>query len=121
MKGPEKLLKVERVGNIHCVHLNASRLEDHQMDDLGAEFAQLVDGDKARAVVLLLGPEDVDCLISVFLAKVLNLQRRLDAVGGKLALAQVNDDIREIFRIAGLEKYFRFYPDRESAIKDLSL
>ncbi|HZZ79927.1 MAG TPA: hypothetical protein VFE62_15515 [Gemmataceae bacterium] len=120
MKGPEKLLKVEKVGNVHCVDLHAARLEDDQMDDLGAEFAQLVDVDNARAVVLMLGPDEVDCLLSVFFAKVLNLQRRLDSVEGKLALAQVNDDTRELFRIAGIEKYFSFYPDRQSAVKALS-
>ncbi len=119
MKRPEKFLAVERHGSVFCVHLAQMRIEDHQMEDLGAEVTRLIDEENARKIVFNLGPGDPDCLISVFLAKLISLQRRLDALGGVLALAHLSPDTREIFRIAGIEKFFRFYPDQQAALQAL--
>lgn len=119
MKRPQTFLAVERIGSVFCVRLLQARIEDHQMEDLGAELGTLIDDENARKIVFNLGPDDPECLISVFLAKLINLQRRLDALGGALALAHLSPDTREIFRIAGIEKFFRFYPDQQSAIEGL--
>jgi anti-anti-sigma factor len=119
MKTPQKFLAVERNGSVFCVRLLQTRIEDHQMEELGAEVTRLIDEENARKIVFNLGPDDPDCLISVFLAKLINLQRRLNALGGTLALAHLSPDTREIFRIAGIEKFFRFYPDQQAALQAL--
>ena len=115
MKPTQKFLNVERIGSIFCVGLLQPRIEDHQIEHLGAELTKLIDEENARKIVFKLGPDDPDCLLSVFLAKLISLQRRLDSLGGALALANVDPDTREIFRIAGIEKFFCFYPDQQSA------
>jgi anti-anti-sigma regulatory factor len=120
MNQAPKFLAVARHGDVMCVRLAVPRIEDHHMDALGAELAKLVDEDKAHKIVFNLGPEEPDCLISVFLAKLVNLQRRLEGLGGTLALAHVSDDTRSIFRIAGIEKLFRFYPDQQAALNALT-
>src|SRR5260370_33814127 len=90
----------ERVGEAICARLQRPQVEDHQMDDLGAELARLIDEENCRKLVLILGPEEPDCLISVFLAKMITLQRRLEGLGGAFARAQVSEHTRNIFRIA---------------------
>lgn len=120
MKRPSTLLAVERISSVFCVRLLDPRIEDERMEDLGAEFGKLIEEENARKIVFNLGPHDPDCLLSVFLAKLISLQRRMDAVGGKLALANASADTRDIFRIAGIEKLFAFYPDQQSAIQALS-
>ena len=90
------------------------------MEELGAELARLVDEENCRKMVLNLGPEEPECLISVFLAKIINLQRRLESSGGAFALAQVSDYTRSIFRVAGIEKFFHFYADQTAAVHVLS-
>jgi anti-anti-sigma regulatory factor len=119
MKPPRTFLVVERHGDVFCIRLLQPRIEDDQMDDLGAELAELIDVQNARKIVFNLGPDDPDCLLSVFLGKLVGLQRRLDGMGGILALAHLSPDTREIFRIAGIEKFFRFYSDQPSAIQAL--
>ena len=107
----------ERRDDVFCVRLQKPRVEDGQMEELGAELAALIDEENGHKVVLNLGPEEPDCLISVFLAKLINLQRRLTTMGGVLVLAHVSDHTRDIFRIAGIEKFFHFYPDEQSALQ----
>lgn len=117
MARPYVFIDVEKPGDACCVRLRSPRVEDHHMEDLGAELARLIDEENCRHMVLNLGPEEPECLISVLLAKLINLQRRLESLGGGLALAQVSDHTRTIFRAAGIEKYFHFYPDQAAAMQ----
>ena len=90
------------------------------MDDLSAELGRLLDEENCQKMVLNLGPDEPDCLISIFLAQLINLHRRLAAVNGALTLAHASDHTRNIFRIAGIEKFFDFYPDEQSALRALA-
>lgn len=117
MRRPYQFIEFKPFGDVQCVRLQQSHIADHQMDDLGAELARLIDEENCRKMVLNLGPEDPDCLVSIFLAKLINLQRRLEGLGGKLSLAEVSEHTRTIFRIAGIEKLFHFYSDQQSAVQ----
>lgn len=114
-----QFISFERTGDVVCVRLRSPRVEDQQMEDLGAELNRIIDEEKAHKVVVSLGPEEPDCLISVFLAKLISLKRRLDANRGVLALAHVSEHTRSIFRAAAIEKLFHFYPDQASAVQAL--
>ena len=109
----------ERTGEVLCARLQNPRVADQDMEDLGAELVRLVDVEKGEKIVVCLGPDEPDCLISVFLAKLISLQRRLGSSGGELALAHVSEHTRGIFVAAGIEKLFHFYPDQESAVHAL--
>lgn len=119
MQHPYQFIALQRDGDVLCVRLKNPRVEDHHMEDLGAELSRLIDDENGRKIVVSLGPEEPDCLISVFLAKLISLQRRLDVVGGTLVLAHVSDHTRDLFRAAGIEKLFYFYPDQQSAAEAL--
>ncbi len=110
----------DRVGEIFRVNLIKTQIEDHHMGDFSAELARLLDEENCKKMVLQLGPGDPDFLVSVFLAKLINLQRRLNSAGGALALSDLSETTRDMFRIAGIEKYFRFYPDQQSAVQALN-
>src|SRR5471030_264909 len=103
MQRPYALIAFELTGDVFCVRLQKPRVEDHQLDELGAELGRLLDEENCRKMVLNLGPEEPECLISVFLAKLINLQRRLESMNGMLTLAHASDYARNIFRIAGIE------------------
>jgi hypothetical protein len=120
MQRPYQFITFEKSGSIFCVRLKSLRVEDHQMEDLGAEFARLIDEENCRKMVVNLGPEEPECLMSVFLAKMLGLQRRLQSLGGVVALAHVSDYTRGIFRSVGIEKFFQFYPDQTAAVAALN-
>ena len=119
MRRSYQFITFEKDGDVFCARLKQPRIEDNQMEDLGAELAHLIEEEHARKIVLCLGPEEPECLISVFLAKLISLQRRLDVMKGAFVLAQVSEHTRGIFRAAGIEKFFHFYPDSQAAIQAL--
>src|SRR6516164_9875652 len=58
---------------VFCVRIRNHRLQESGLDELSAELARLIDEGNCRKLVLSLGPDDFDCLYSVFLAKLVNL------------------------------------------------
>ena len=115
MDRPYRYITVEQHPPLVCVRLAQQFFSDPELDNLGAEIARLVDEDGCRKLVLALGPGEPQCLYSVFLAKLVNLQKRLENDGGALALAHLNATALAFFEAAGLEKFFHFYPDVAAA------
>jgi hypothetical protein len=116
MNRPYQFIAFVRKDNVFCVRFQQLIVPDHQLDDLSAELGRLIDEENARWMILNLGPEEPDCLLSVFLAKLINLQRRLESIDGSLSLAHVSEHTRLIFRLAGIEKLFQFYEDEGDAL-----
>jgi len=104
---------------VFCARVKHQQLKEEDLEELSSELARLVDESGCRRMVHWLGPGDLECLYSVFLAKLINLQRRLEQVGGRLALAETSPNTHDVFRATGLEKYFKFYPDQSSAVQSL--
>ena len=115
MERPYRFIVVEQQDGIVCVRLRQLLLNDQELEELGAEIARLVDEHGCRKLVLSLGPDEPQCLYSVFLAKLVNLQKRLENDGGMLALAELSPAAKAIFHAAGLDKFFRLFPDAATA------
>ena len=120
MDRPYKQIEVERQGEIYVVRLRHTQLDESGLDDFSADIARLLDEDGCRKLIMILGPQDPLCLYSVFLAKLVNLQRRLAAAGGALVLAGLSETSQRIFQVAGLHKYFHICPDSDKAVEALS-
>lgn len=116
MDRPYQQIRVEKIGAVFCVKLVPQRLDEMGLADLGNEIARLVDEEGCRKMVLHLGPEDPLCLYSIFLAKLVHLQRRLQGGGGDMVLAHVGPETKKTLENCGLGKLFKFYPDQESAV-----
>lgn len=119
MKRPYRYIDVDRGGDVFCVRLRQLAYDEAELEELGAEIARLVDEEGCRRLVLNLGPDDPQFLFSVFLAKLVNLQKRLEADGGQLALAGLNPTTSSIFQASGLEPFFAFFKDAQEAVAAL--
>ena len=119
MERPYKHLILERQGDVCCARLAAPRIPEDQLEELGGEFTQLVTEDGCRKLVLSLGPHSPECLYSVFLAKLVTLQRRLQSAGGAFKLADVSPEARDIFAACHLDKLFDFAPTTADAVTAL--
>lgn len=115
MDRPFHFIDVDRREGVFCARLRQQNYSDNELEDLGAEIGRLVDEEGGRRLVLTLGPADPQLLFSVFLAKLINLQKRLEAGGGQLAIAQVGPATLAIFQVAGLERFFHFYSSEDEA------
>jgi len=119
MVRPYRYVDVDRQGGISCVRLRQTSFSEAELEELGAEIGRVVDEEGCRKLVLDLGPHDPECLYSVFLAKLINLQKRLESDGGQLALCELSTATQGIFQAAGLDKFFYFYPNRAAACQAL--
>src|SRR5262245_52591361 len=119
MERPYRHIAVERTGDVWCVRLLQSRLEEPALYELCDELTQLVDRDGCRNLALSLGPEEPQFLYSVFLAKLVTLLRRLRAAGGGMILTDVGPDTRKIFEACRLVDLFDFKPDQAAAVAAL--
>ncbi len=59
---------------------------------------------------------DVVFFSSQMLGLLVDLWRRMKAVGGKLVISGINPQLNRVFRITHLDKIFEFYDDTQAAV-----
>jgi anti-sigma B factor antagonist len=57
---------------------------------------------------------------SLVLGVLLEIRSKLAMYNGEVAISAINPQLYKIFRITNLDKIFKFYPDKESAVKAVS-
>lgn len=107
---------VERHGNVACVRLAKPRLDENEIYELSRELHRLAKQDGCPRIALCLGPETPECLYSVFLAKLISLQRHLDEIGGALKLCQCTPQVLEILDVCVLLDRFDLVDDPARAL-----
>jgi hypothetical protein len=94
-------------------------MDEKALQELGEEWTNLIDQQGCRHFVLSLGPKEPECLYSVFLAKLVSLQRRLNKQGGRLIIADASPHTMSIFAACHLTEIFQFTPDLDAAVAAL--
>jgi hypothetical protein len=113
---PYHLIKIEQRGDIFCVRLRHSRLEEGEIQQLGDELISLCNEGGCRKLALSLGPEPPDCLYSVFLAKLISVRNVLRKLDGRLVLCEVAPIAYSVFEACLLHREFVFVPNFDAAI-----
>jgi anti-sigma B factor antagonist len=62
--------------------------------------------------------EQVKFFSSQVLGLLLETRAKLQTYDGEVMISAINPQLHRIFRITNLDKVFRFFPDKESAIKN---
>ncbi|HVS39584.1 MAG TPA: hypothetical protein VMS17_28765 [Gemmataceae bacterium] len=113
-------LVVERRADVFCVRPRSARIEEGEIPDLATELIALAESAPCRGVALSLGPQPLECLYSVFLAKLYWVQRVLSERGVALVLCEAPPAVRSIFEAVKLDDRFRFAADFNAAVADLT-
>jgi hypothetical protein len=111
-----RLITVERKRDVFCVHLRHRKLEEGEIYSLTEELLSLVTDEGCTKLALSLGPEEPQCLYSVFLARLITLRRRLMEKGGALKICDASPAVVDVFAACQLKDYFDFVPDQKTAI-----
>lgn len=110
-------IDVEMQEGCHCVRFRRSDLDEFLLRDACAELQALVHEHGCRRLALALGPEPLRCMYSIFLSRLLTLQRHLGEQGGHLLLCATPEAVREIFAACKLDGFFHFLPDFAAAAR----
>jgi hypothetical protein len=111
-----RLINIDRRGDIYCVRLRRSRLEEGEIQLLGDEILALCSEGGCRKLALSLGPEPPDCLYSVFLAKLISVRNALQKLSGDMVLCDVAPIAYNVFEACLLHREFVFVPNFDAAV-----
>lgn len=64
--------------------------------------------------------QQVRFFTSQTLGLLMDIWRRLKDYGGRVVISGINPQLHRVFKITNLDKIFEFYPDRHSALKNIS-
>src|ERR1700732_2614812 len=99
-------LEVEDIGEVTVVNFTDKKILDEQnIQIIGEQLFSLVDEINRRKLLLNFG--NVEYLSSAALGKLITLNKKVNAVNGKLVLCNIDPQIYEVFEITKLNKLFK--------------
>lgn len=120
MERPNRHIDVRREGDVFCVRLRKHQLNETELYEMCNELVRLVEPGGCRKLVLNLGPPDPEFLYSIFLAKLVALQRRLHGADGAFKITHVSPSTLSIFAACRLDTLFDFVADDSTAVQQLA-
>jgi anti-sigma B factor antagonist len=99
---------VEPLDPVVVGHDNARRFESEVFDEIGDESLVVLDASRIE----FFESDGVDSL--------LEFDRRVAKRKGRFVLSGLNEAVREVFRISGLDCVFHIYPDVDQAVREVS-
>src|SRR5262245_27302452 len=109
-------LEVEDIGDVTVINFVDKKILDEQnIQIIGEQLFSLVDQDSRRK--LLLNFKNVEYLSSAALGKLITLNKKLQAVGGRLILCDIDPQIYAVFEITKLDKFFNIQKEEQAALQ----
>ena len=109
-------LEVEDIGDVTVINFVDRKILDEQnIQVIGEQLFSLVDQDARRKLLLNFG--NVEYLSSAALGKLITLNKKLQAVGGRLILCNIDPQIYEVFEITKLDKFFNIQKEEQGALQ----
>ena len=110
-------LEVEDVGDVAVVNFVDKKILDEQnIQMIGDDLFRLVDEQNRKKI--LLNFSNVEFLSSAALGKLITMNRKVQAVKGKLVLCGISKEIREVFEITKLDKLFIIRQEEQAALQE---
>lgn len=108
-------LEVSEVAEVTVVRfVDRKILDESNIQELGQELFQLVEEENRNRLVLNF--HNVEFLSSAALGKLITLDKKVKAHGGRLKLSNIRPEIYEVFAITKLNKLFDIKDDVADAL-----
>jgi anti-sigma B factor antagonist len=109
-----RVLDVESVGDVTLARVNCRRLwDEEEAQALGHQLTDLLDQGGCRWLIVSLAR--AEAVSSAALGRLIALHKRAEALGGRLALCNLNAHLREGLDVARLSHFFHIYRDEQEA------
>jgi anti-anti-sigma factor len=110
-------MQVDRHGDVCCVRLLKSQMEELEVHELADDILDLIDTHACRKLVIDFSSSAPQCLYSVFLAKLVTIRRHVLERGGVLKLCDATPEVLSVFDACQLRQFFEFHPSAEAALE----
>ena len=112
-------LKIRQQGKVRVVEFEDRKiLEELVISQIGEQLSELVDAEPEPRLVLDF--KNVEHLSSAALGVLITLSKQVDARQGKLALANIQPQIYEVFKITRLNNLCSIQSTTEAAVQSLA-
>ena len=99
---------IKALDSVVVGHDNAKRFESDVLEKIGNESLVVLDASR------------IDFFESDGVESLLEFERSVAEKNGRFVLSGLNEAVREIFRISGLDCVFHIYPDVDFAVREVS-
>jgi anti-sigma B factor antagonist len=118
-QSPYNWMSVEHVGKVVVVKFTTrSILEERIIRLVGQELYRLVE--KLSTQQLVLDFTEVKNLSSFMLSTLVELNKKIKAVDGRLALCSIDAELLKVFAMTRLNQLFSIYPDESEAVQSFT-
>ena len=108
-------LEVEDVGRITVVRIIDRSIRDEiTIQHVVNQLVDLVEVERRKD--LIVDFSNVQYLSSAVLSHLVKLEKRVKEIGGQLYLCGLQENVREVFTITRMNRFFQICPDRASAL-----
>ena len=108
-------LRVSKVGEITQIEfIDRNILDESNIQQIGDELASVVDEVPTPMMVICFG--NVEHLSSAALGALITINNRVKGKEGQLRLAEIDPQIREVFKITKLDQIFRIFDTADEAL-----
>jgi anti-sigma B factor antagonist len=109
-------LQIEHVDHLTIVRfVDRPTLSGTTAEAVSDELGRLVDREGRFRLILNFGK--VESLTSLMLGKLIALNKKVQAAGGRLAVCNLSPDLQELFEITRLSEYLAIYADERDALQ----
>jgi len=113
----EKLdVEITSEGGVAVVAFKAASISHVEgIDAASKQIKEFVEENHPKKIVFDF--EQVKFFSSQVLGLLLDIRAKLQTYNGEVVISAINPQLYRVFKITNLDKIFRFFPDKESAVK----
>jgi anti-anti-sigma factor len=112
-------VEITSEGNIAAVAFKATSISD--VEGISSASKQIKDFiEKNRPNRIVFDFERVKFFSSQVLGLLLDIRAKLETYNGEVVISAINPQLHRVFKITNLDKIFRFFPDKESALRTVN-
>lgn len=112
-------VEITKEGNVVVVTFKATSISDLEgIATASKQINEFIKENHSKEIVVDFGRVKFFC--SRVLGVLLDLRAKLKKCDGEVVISAINPQLYRVFKITNLDKVFRFFPDKESAVSAVS-
>lgn len=118
--GQKVAMQITSQDNVAVVRFEAASISDVEaVATASRQIKSFIDQNHPNE--LIFDFEGVKFFSSQVLGLLLDIRAKLQPHNGKVVISAINPQLHRVFKITNLDKIFDFFPDKESAVKAMSV
>jgi len=106
-------------GNVAVVSYKAATVSNvEEILAISKQISEFIEENHPSRIIVDF--EKVKFFSSMVLGLLLDMRAKLKAHDGEVVVSAINPQLYRVFKITNLDKVFRFFPDKESAVEAMS-